>query len=166
MVALAAAGISAVLVGLPTAIIPSGHFVRMTAVLWWNYPVWILGSVLSGLAVAARPAYPGTVTGGTGITGGVVLTALAVGCPSCNSLVVATLGASGAVALWAPLQPLVAVMALALLTRSLLRRLRAQQSSLMPAVGAVCSPVRPSPSAPNLEVRHLGLLSGGDAGAH
>lgn len=119
---------TAVLVGLPTAIISSGYFTRMTAVVWWNYPVWILGSVLAGLAFAAcDQSSSGTVAGGgAGVTVGGVLTALAVGCPSCNSLVVAALGRSGALTIWASLQPVVAIIALALLTRSLLRRLRAE----------------------------------------
>ena len=124
MIALAAAGVVAVLVGLPTAIIPNDYFVRMTAVLWWNYPVWLASSALSGVAFAVRPSSFEAVPGGAGITVGGMLTALAVGCPTCNSLVVTALGTSGALAVWAPLQPVVAIVALALLACSLLRRLR------------------------------------------
>jgi hypothetical protein len=130
---------TAVLVGLPTAIISSGYFTRMTAVLWWNYPVWILGSVLAGLAFAAcDQSSSGTVAGGGGggVTLGGVLTALAVGCPSCNSLVVAALGRPGALTIWASLQPVVAIIALALLTRSMLRRLRAEPACPTPPSAA------------------------------
>lgn len=52
--------------------------------------------------------------------------AFAVGCPVCNKLVMAALGASGALFIWAPLQPVVAVAALALLGYTFLRRVRGE----------------------------------------
>lgn len=128
-VAVAATVAIAVLIGVPTAIIGNPYFTRMTAVLWWNYPVWILISVLAGLAFAACSGSSATsARGGAGVTTGCVLAAAAVGCPSCNSLVVAALGTSGAWSVWAPAQPAVAIIALALLARSLRRRLRAERS--------------------------------------
>lgn len=33
------AGVTAVLIGVPTGIIPTSLYSRMTPVLWWNYPV-------------------------------------------------------------------------------------------------------------------------------
>lgn len=129
---LAAAG-TAVLVGVPTGLFSTPFFTRMTAALWWNYPVWIASSVLAGLALATyyRPR-GGLPSPGVGLTGGGLLTAFAVGCPSCNSLVVAALGASGALSIWAPLQPLVALIALALMIFALLRRLRAERGCTVP----------------------------------
>jgi hypothetical protein len=38
-----------------------------------------------------------------------------VGCPICNKIVVALLGVSGALGVWAPVQPILAVLSLALL---------------------------------------------------
>lgn len=131
---LGAAG-TAVVIGIPTGLVHTAYFTRMTAALWWNFPVWIAGSVLAGLTLATyyRPGGDLAVRG-AGLTGGGLLTAFAVGCPSCNSLVVAALGASGALTIWAPLQPLVAVVALAILFYAMLRRLRAGQGCTVPAV--------------------------------
>jgi hypothetical protein len=56
-------------------------------------------------------------------SGGGLLTAFAVGCPVCNKLVVATLGVSGAMTLWAPLQPVLAVLSIVGLGWALRRRL-------------------------------------------
>lgn len=55
-----------------------------------------------------------TRPGMRGSAGG-VLSAFAVGCPICNKLVVALVGVSGALNVWAPVQPLVGMAALALL---------------------------------------------------
>jgi hypothetical protein len=46
------------------------------------------------------------------------MTVLAVGCPLCNKLVLAVLGSSGALAVWAPLQPVLALAALAIAARA------------------------------------------------
>ena len=107
---------TALLVGVPTAVLPNAFFTRMTPVLWWNYPVWVVTAMLVGLTVATyvRPA-PGLNTRTGRVTGGGLLSAFAVGCPVCNKLVVAALGTSGALTIWAPLQPLIAVTALGLL---------------------------------------------------
>lgn len=43
--ALAGADITATLIGIPTGVIPTPLFDRMTAVQWWNYPVWALSSL-------------------------------------------------------------------------------------------------------------------------
>jgi hypothetical protein len=122
----AALGVAAV-VGMPTGLIPTPYYTRMTATLWWNYPVWVLSSVLAGITLATyyrpRALVPGRRTG---LTAGGLLTAFAVGCPSCNSLVVAAVGTSGALSIWAPLQPLVAVIALGLMLYAARRRLRAE----------------------------------------
>lgn len=118
---------TALLTGLPTEMIANPWFVRMTPVLWWNRPAWLLTAVLTGLLLATyvgtpdqerreRPARRAGVGG--------VLGYLAIGCPVCNKLVVVALGTSGAMTWFAPLQPLLAVGALVLLAIALRARLR------------------------------------------
>ncbi|HSK24864.1 MAG TPA: hypothetical protein VK906_16890 [Egicoccus sp.] len=117
----------ALLIGLPTVMIPNPVFSRMTPVLWWNWPIWLATSVLSGLLLATyvrdgetvvddRPTRRGGVGG--------LLAYFAVGCPVCNKLVVVALGTSGAMSWFAPLQPILAVAALVLLVVALRGRLR------------------------------------------
>jgi hypothetical protein len=138
-VALAAMG-AAILVGAPTGVLPTPYFTRMTPVLWWNYPVWTGTAILIGLIIAT---YVDPVVGSqtrTGrLTGGALLSALAVGCPVCNKLVVATLGTTGALTVWAPLQPILALAALMMLGYTLFCRLRGE---------SVC-PAGPPPPASN-----------------
>ena len=57
----------------------------------------------------------------TGIFGG-ALTYLAVGCPTCNHLVVLALGTTGALAWFAPIQPFLALIGLAILGGAILHR--------------------------------------------
>ncbi|ALV33131.1 hypothetical protein [Streptomyces sp. CdTB01] len=51
-VAAAVTVLAALVIGVPTGVIPTPFYTRMTPVLWWNYPVWALSSVLEGLLVA------------------------------------------------------------------------------------------------------------------
>ena len=124
LVAAAVTAVTALLTGLPTDIIPNSFYLRMTPILWWNYPVWAATAVLAGLAFAtyvrARPA--GSSVGATASGG--LLSFFAVGCPICNKLVVALIGVSGALSFFAPIQPYLALAGLALLVLSLVLRLR------------------------------------------
>jgi hypothetical protein len=118
---------TAVVTGLPTEMVANPWFVRMTPVLWWNRPVWLLTAVLTGLLLATyvgreQRARPESSTRRGGIGG--VLGYLAIGCPVCNKLVVVALGTSGAMTWFAPLQPILAVGALVLLVVALRARLR------------------------------------------
>ncbi len=122
------AGLATALVtGLPTEMIANPWFSRMVPATWWSRPVWALTAVLTGLLAATyvrRPVEAGTdrsVRRG-GIGG--VLGYLAIGCPVCNKLVVLALGTSGAMTWFAPLQPLLAVGAVVLLSIALRARLR------------------------------------------
>ena len=107
----------ALVIGVPTALVPTQVFGRMTPAPWWSYPVWVATSVLVGLAAvsgaAARPT-----SGRGGLVAAGAMTVLAVGCPLCNKLVLAVLGTSGALTLWAPLQPILALAALAIAARA------------------------------------------------
>ncbi|WP_245909097.1 hypothetical protein [Mycobacterium neglectum] len=134
-VAVAAAAAVAVAVGVPSALVANPIFVRMTPAPWWSYAVWVLTSVVSGVLAATYVRRPSAVFSGPGRAGILanIGSVLAVGCPVCNKLVVAALGVSGALNVWAPLQPLIAAAALALLGWALWRRLTALRSC--PAVG-------------------------------
>ncbi|MFF6829812.1 hypothetical protein [Streptomyces longwoodensis] len=44
--------LAAIVIGVPTGVIPTPFYTRMTPVLWWNYPVWAISSVLEGLLIA------------------------------------------------------------------------------------------------------------------
>jgi hypothetical protein len=142
-VAVAVALITAIAIGVPTGVVPTPFYTRMTPVLWWNYPVWVVSSALTGLLVATyvkggaatgsgpepTPARPRT---GRALIAG-ALSAFAVGCPVCNKLVVLALGVSGALSYWAPAQPVLAVASLGLLTHALVQRLRTAAACPVPS---------------------------------
>ncbi|NED22299.1 hypothetical protein G3I31_30365 [Streptomyces sp. SID9913] len=147
--ATAGAALTTVLVGVPTAVVPSPLFSRAVPVQWWNYPVLAATAVLAGLVLATfvRPRHgtgsdgrrapengsdPSAKTVGRLGSAGGVLSMLAVGCPVCNKLVLVLLGTSGALTYWAPLQPLVAVLSLALLAEAALRTLSTADACPVP----------------------------------
>lgn len=131
------AAIMALLIGIPTGVIPSTFYHRMTPVTWWDYPVWALSAVLVGLTIATYIRLPGAVPGElpdqTKRTMGMTLVStFAVGCPICNKLVVGVVGVSGALNYWAPLQPLLGVVTVTLLAVGLIVRLRGAVSCALP----------------------------------
>lgn len=126
--------VTAVLVAVPTAVIPNPVFGRAIAVTWWSYPVVILTGILAGLLFGTYVREPGTEPEGRqeqeldrasrmGMAGTLV-SFFAVGCPVCNKLILIALGASGAVTWFAPLQPLLALASIALMLVALRLRLR------------------------------------------
>lgn len=124
--ALAAGLVFGLAVGTPTGIIPTPFYSRMTPVLWWNYPVWAVTTVLGGLVVATYVRRPGDTAPRNGLapaSGGGLLAAFAVGCPICNKLIVSTLGVSGALSIWAPVQPVLGVLSILGLAWALRRRI-------------------------------------------
>lgn len=120
--ALVGAATSAVVVGVPTVVIPNPVFGRALPVTWWSYPVLFAVSALSGLLIATYvrvapegvPSPPGDADPASrrGALAG-ALSFFAVGCPVCNKVVLLALGASGAVTWFAPVQPLLALMSVA-----------------------------------------------------
>jgi hypothetical protein len=140
-IAIGATGLAALLIGVPTVLIPNWLFSRMTPTRWWEYPVWLAASVLTGLIAAtfvtsrtssrnaqeSRSELTATASGG-------LLSAFAVGCPVCNKLVVALIGVSGALQVWAPLQPLLGLASIALLCVALRRRLAGDLVCAVPTV--------------------------------
>ena len=127
--AVAATTLTALAIGVPTGIIHTPFYTRMTAVLWWNYPVWIATSILTGLIVATYVRGPAAApkTDAGHMTAGWLLSLFAVGCPICNKLVVALLGISGALSIWAPIQPVLGVASVALLSWALWTRLQRER---------------------------------------
>jgi hypothetical protein len=140
--AASAAFVAALALGIPTGIVPTPFYTRMTPVLWWNYPVLAISAVLLGLTVATylRPPLPGADTT-KAATGGGLLTVFAVGCPICNKPVVFAVGATGALRWFAPLQPLLAATSLVLLSAALWTRLGGE------AACRIAAPEAPLPPA-------------------
>ncbi|MHC0431518.1 hypothetical protein ACX6XY_15200 [Streptomyces sp. O3] len=165
-VALGAAVGSALLIGLPTAMIPNPVFGREIPPEPWSYPVLAASSLLAGLLLATyvrtgrgapeRPARPERQSEGQsegqsgrrasrlGSVGG-VLSFLAVGCPVCNKLVLLALGTSGALTVWAPLQPALAAVSLLLLAVAAVWRLAGEVAC--PAAPAATSAADPAADA-------------------
>lgn len=143
--AIAAAGavISAAVVGLPADLIPNPVFGRSLAVETWAYPVWIVSSLLAGVVLATelRPGRP--------LTGGGLLALFAVGCPVCNKPALLLLGSAGAITWFAPLQPLLGMLAIVVLLVAALVRLRRQASCPLAPSDAVDSRLSARGRAPS-----------------
>jgi hypothetical protein len=120
--------IVAVLAGAPTDVVPNPLFDRMTPVQWWNYPILAATAVLGGLVIATYVRSPAQPTAVTTTAGGGLLSALAIGCPVCNKLILVLLGTSGALNLWAPIQPIVGLVSVGLLGWALRTRLAGERA--------------------------------------
>ena len=132
LVAIGAAVLVALAIGLPTDVIPNPVFGRPVPVTWWSYPTLFVTAVLGGLLAATyvndrvgsptsldeldAPTRRGSIAG--------VLSFFAVGCPVCNKLVIVALGTTGARQWFEPLQPVLAVASIVLLAWALRSRLR------------------------------------------
>jgi hypothetical protein len=141
--------VSALVIGLPTDVIPNPVFGRQgTPVEPWAVPVLLITAVLSGLLFATYVRSGESAdtdetavadegggldrSGRFGSIGG-LLSFFAVGCPICNKVVVIALGTSGALTWFAPIQPYLGVVALGLLAWALRVRLRGELACPMPA---------------------------------
>lgn len=139
-VAVVAGVASALAVGIPTDVVPNPLFGRSVPVQWWNYPILAFTAVLGGLVIASysggRPDTPGRASAGRlGPLGG-ALSFFAVGCPTCNKLVLVLAGSSGALTVWAPLQPLLGTLSVALLAVAAVRRLSGEVACPAPIAAA------------------------------
>jgi hypothetical protein len=137
LVALAAATATALALGIPTDIVPTPLYTRMTPVTWWNYPIWAATAVLFGLVavtyVRVGPVSQPPGQAGRALGGGMV-SLFAIGCPICNKLVVAVLGISGALSYFGPVQPFLGAASVALLSLALAVRLRGEVACHVSAV--------------------------------
>jgi hypothetical protein len=135
-VALGAAGLALLAIGIPTDVVPNPWFTRMTPVRVADVVFLALTALLTGALGATYLRRLNDRTPGAAVGSG-VLSVLAVGCPVCNKLVVALLGISGALSYFAPLQPLLGSAAVALVATAVGVRLR--------RLGRACSrPPEPS----------------------
>ena len=131
LVAVLAAALFVLVVAIPTDLIDTPVFGREFPPTAWAWPSLIVSSLLAGLLVATyvdpapRDDEPALRRGGW--LGG-ALTFLAVGCPTCNKLALLALGSTGAVQWFEPVQPLLQVLAVALLGWALHRRLLGELS--------------------------------------
>ena len=122
----AAMGLAAI--GITTAIFENWFFVRMMPVRTQDYVIWILSSVLIGLIVGSY--FVASSTGGDGkILSGGLLSVFAVGCPTCNKLVVLLLGTTGALTFFAPLQLYIGIASVLLLGWTFVLRAKALADS-------------------------------------
>ena len=123
---------SALIIGLPTDVIPNPVFGRSVGVTWWSYPVLALSAVLGGLLLATyvRDDVAADTVDAPARVGGVggALSFFAVGCPVCNKVVIVALGTVGARRWFEPIQPLLAVASLVLLAVAVRARLRSSDS--------------------------------------
>ena len=128
--------VSALALGIPSDLIPNPVFGRPVAIKPIDYVIWIVTATLIGLTLAIQPSTDSaadeseqkrTIWGG-------FIGFLAIGCPVCNQAVVALLGVSGALSLWAPIQPVVGVAAVGLILFALKRRLETYQLTSCPVV--------------------------------
>lgn len=140
LIALLAAVAVAIIIGVPSVLIPNPWFGREIPTVWWNYPVWLATSGLSGMLIATYITVDNSQTDDDddarrssrlGLAGG-ALAWFAVGCPVCNKIVLLALGYSGALTWFAPAQPYLALIGLMLTAAALIWRLRGQVSCPMP----------------------------------
>ena len=122
---LAAAGVALIL-GIPSDVIPNPWFDRQVPVDAFDVVTLVLLCLLTG-ALAATYAFAGGRTAvaeraglGSGIVG-----LFAISCPVCNKLVLALVGASGASGWFASVQPLLGALAVILAATALYVRVRA-----------------------------------------
>ncbi|MCU0283578.1 MAG: hypothetical protein MUD13_06720 [Candidatus Nanopelagicales bacterium] len=127
--------------GWSTAVLANPVFGREIPPTPWSPQVLLATAVLSGLLSATyvrndgpaplrigpvEPA-PGTRTARAGAIGS-LLAYLAIGCPVCNKLALLLLGSTGALNLYAPIQPWLGAIGIGLLAVALIVRLRGEIS--------------------------------------
>lgn len=138
--------LSLIAFGVLTAIIPTPFFARPIEPEPFAILVWVVSAPLMGLVAAtygsaataevartvarrAEPAAPlaelpartqGTTLGSLAGLGAF----LAIGCPVCNKIALVLLGTSGAMSIYAPIQPFIGAVSLGLLVLTLAWRLR------------------------------------------
>ncbi len=133
-VAVASGTAFALVVAIPTDLVDTPLFGREIPPTWWAWPALLVSSALAGLLVAtyvAAPLQDTDVAGRGGWIGG-TLTFFAVGCPVCNKLVLIALGSAGAMTWFEPVQPVLQLLAVALLAWALRRRLLDQIGCALP----------------------------------
>jgi hypothetical protein len=142
-VAIGASGLALLALGIPTAMIPNPVFARSIEAPAWTYPSLWLTAVLAGLLIATYvrtdAARDGAMVGeaspeeARSFTVGGLLAFFAIGCPTCNKLVLIALGTSGAITWFEPVQPVLSLAGIGVLAWALRRRLAGEVSCDVPA---------------------------------
>jgi hypothetical protein len=139
-----ASGVSLVLLGIPTAMIPNPVFARRIEAPAWTYPSLVVTALLAGLLLATYVRASTAAVGGSALDGastdearsftvGGLLSFFAIGCPTCNKLVLLALGSSGAITWFEPVQPILALAGIGVLVWALRRRLDGEVACRVPA---------------------------------
>lgn len=115
--------VTLLVIGLPTDIIANPLFGRAVPVRWWEYPVLGATAILTAMWFGIQTAR-GREDSPAPALGGATIAMFAVACPVCNKIVVASIGMTGALGVWAPLQPLLAVFGLVTLVAAVAMRWR------------------------------------------
>ena len=126
---------SLVLLGLVSAIIPNPVFARTIPPDGPAIAVWIASAPLMGVLLATSLSAPRSATlapgrdlTGSGLTIGSLAAFFAIGCPVCNKIVLLALGTTGALTVFAPIQPIIGIGSLVLLTVTVRWSLRRRAS--------------------------------------
>ncbi len=125
--------IAAVAIAIPSDLIENPIFGRPIDPTPIDAGILAATASLIGLILAIRPE-PSEMTERqeTRTLFGGLVSFLAVGCPVCNQLVVALVGTSGALSWWAPVQPVVGLLAIGLLLWTLKLRLETYRLTACP----------------------------------
>lgn len=125
--------VAGVAIAIPADLIDNRFFGRPIEPKTIDYVILAVTAALIGLILAIRPPKSeDTERQDTGTMFGGLVSFLAVGCPVCNQLVVALVGTSGALSWWAPVQPVVGLLAVGLLLYTLRLRLRTYRLTACP----------------------------------
>lgn len=125
--------IAAVVIAVPSDLIDTPLFGRPVEVRPIDYAILAVTAGLIGVIFAIRvPDSAASESQQTRTIWGGFVSFLAVGCPVCNQAVVALVGTSGALAWWAPVQPVVGLVAVGLLVWTLRYRLRTHELDACP----------------------------------
>jgi len=132
--------------GLVSAIIANPVFARSVPPDAAAIGIWLVSAPLMGLVMATytAPARPSATLAAVSLAPADALVVerrstrlgglagfgafLAIGCPVCNKVALVLLGASGAMSVWAPIQPVVGAISLVLLVVTAAWRLRLRAS--------------------------------------
>lgn len=144
LAALVATLAALVLLGAPSGIVPNPLFIRTVPTRPEDIAVWLITAPLIGLTLATyvvRPHAAGhSDRGGAQLGLGGLAAYFAIACPVCNKIVLFALGLSGALNVYAPLQPIIGVASVALLTGTLAWRLRQLARGCSRCAGAPQTP--------------------------
>jgi hypothetical protein len=126
--------IAALVIAIPSDLLNTSIFGRPVEPRPIDYVILAVTAGLIGTIFAIRPDESTTrdESEQTRTIWGGFVSFLAVGCPVCNQAVVALVGTSGALSWWAPVQPVVGLVAVGLLVHTLRRRLETYELAACP----------------------------------